>query len=140
MKKLEEMNLVDDFLMNSLISHKIYGEKASRYLLECILSKKLGKLMVVPQRFFPGVDPESHGVRLDIYLGEENGGIFDIEPGQNGTKAEIESLPRRVRFYHAKIDAGNLGTGEDYSKLKDVMVIFITTYDPFGQDQMVYTH
>ena len=38
MKKLEEMNLVDDFLVNSLISHKEYGEKASKYILECIFN------------------------------------------------------------------------------------------------------
>ena len=89
MKKLEEMNLVDDFLMNSLISHKIYGEKASRYLLECILSKKIGKLMVVPQRFFPGVNPESHGVRLDIYLDEENGWTVYTADGMPSAQWEV---------------------------------------------------
>ena len=33
MKKLEDMNLVDDFLAYSLTAHKTYGEKASRYIL-----------------------------------------------------------------------------------------------------------
>ena len=28
MKALQEMSLVDDFLMNSLTSHKVYGEAA----------------------------------------------------------------------------------------------------------------
>ena len=60
MKDLQEMNLVDDFLVNSLTSHKIY---------------------------------------------EEAGELFDVEPDQNDSRAEKESLPRRVRFYHAKIDA-----------------------------------
>ena len=45
----------------------------------------------------------------------------------------------RARFYHAKIDAGNLTAGEDYGKLRNVVVIFITTYDPFDRDRMVYT-
>ena len=45
------MNLVDDFLVNSLTSHKTYGESASRYILECIFRRKIGKLTVVPQRF-----------------------------------------------------------------------------------------
>ena len=71
MKDLQEMNLVDDFLVNSLTSHKIYGESASRYILECIFRRKIGKLTVVPQR--------------------------------------------------------------------NVAVIFITTYDPFDRDRMVYT-
>ena len=30
LKDLQEMNLVDDFLVNSLTSHKTYGESASR--------------------------------------------------------------------------------------------------------------
>ncbi len=51
MKDLQEMNLVDDFLVNSLTSHKTCGESASRYILECIFRRKIGKLTVVPQRF-----------------------------------------------------------------------------------------
>ena len=64
---------------------------------------------------------------------------MDVEPDQNSDTSDIKTLPRRARFYHAKIDAGNLGTGEDYHKLRNVIVIFITTYDPFGKDRMVYT-
>ena len=30
MKTLEELNLVDDFLVNSLTSHKVYGEQSAR--------------------------------------------------------------------------------------------------------------
>ena len=52
MRTLEELNLVDDFLVNSLTSHKIYGEQSARYILECILHRQIGKLTVVPQRFF----------------------------------------------------------------------------------------
>ena len=54
LKDLQEMNLVDDFLVNSLTSHKIYGESAARYILECIFRRKIGKLKVVPQRFLCG--------------------------------------------------------------------------------------
>ncbi len=139
MRTLEELNLVDDFLVNSLTSHKIYGEQSARYILECILHRQIGKLTVVPQRFFCGENLETHGIRLDVYLDEENGEIFDIEPDQNDGKNEMAALPRRVRFYHAKIDAGNLPAGETYGSLRNVVVIFITTYDPFGLNRMVYT-
>lgn len=30
-------------------------------------------------------------------------------------------------------------SGEDYRNLKNVIVIMITSYDPFGEDQMIYT-
>lgn len=52
---------------------------------------------------------------------------------------EIKAIPKRTRFYHAKIYSVNLASGEDYSCLRNVVVIFITTYDPFGLDRMVYT-
>ena len=139
MKKLEDMNLVDDFLAYSLTAHKTYGEKASRYILECILQRRIGHLTVVPQKVWYGEGPESHGVRLDVYLDEEGGEIFDMEPDSNGGADGVGALPRRVRFYHARIDAGNLAAGDDYSSLRNVIVIFIATYDPFGAERMVYT-
>lgn len=139
MKPLAEMNLVDDFLMSSLTSSKEYGEPAMRYILGCILQRKIGKLTIVPQRFLPAAEPESHGVRLDVYLDEEGGEIFDVEPDQNNSKEDISALPRRGRFYHAKIDAANLKSGSDYKDLRNVIVIFITTYDPFGENRMIYT-
>lgn len=139
MKPLAEMNLVDDFLAHSLASHKTYGEEASRFILECILQRRVRHLTVVTQKTWYGEDPQGHGVRLDLYLDEEDGEIFDMEPDSNGGAGDVAALPRRVRFYHSKIDAGNLAAGEDYKALRNVVVIFITTYDPFGLKRMVYT-
>lgn len=139
MKKLEDMNLVDNFLAYSLTAHKTYGEEASRYILECILRRKIRHLTVVPQKVWYGEQPENHGVRLDIYLDDEDGEIFDLEPDNNNSAADVAALPRRARFYHAKIDSGNFAAGEDYSNLRDVIVVFITTYDPFGRNRMIYT-
>ena len=51
----------------------------------------------------------------------------------------VNALPKRVRFYHAKIDAETLKSGEDYGMLKKVYVIFIMLFDPFGLNRMVYT-
>lgn len=65
MKALQEMNLVDDFLVNSLTSHKVYGEAASRYILECIMGRKIGRLAVVPQRFLCGETGEDHGINVE---------------------------------------------------------------------------
>ena len=48
-------------------------------------------------------------------------------------------MPKRARFYHAKIDADSLASGEDYGELKNVIVIFICPYDPFQLNRMVYT-
>ena len=138
-RKLEDLNLVDDFLVNSLTSHQVYGEPAARCILECILGRKLGKIRVVPQRIVQGEDTDKHGIRMDVYLDEEDGELFDLEPDNNDGKEAVAALPRRARFYHAKLDAGSLQAGEKYHVLRNVIVIFVTTYDPFLLDRMVYT-
>ena len=139
MKKLEDMNLMDDFLVSSLMNSRKYGEKAVRYILGCILKRPLGKLTVVPQRVMCGESPEKHGIRLDVYIDEEGGEIIDIEPDQNDGKKDVQAVPQRARFYHAKINSANLDVGKSYSCLRNVVIIFITTYDPLGLDRMVYT-
>ncbi|MDE5818831.1 MAG: PD-(D/E)XK nuclease family transposase [Lachnospiraceae bacterium] len=141
MRQLEELNLVDNFLANSLTSHKLYGESAARCMLECILGRKIGELRVAPQHFIQGENTDRHGVRLDVYLDEDDGAgeLFDLEPDNNDGKEDIASLPKRARFYHSKLDAGSFKTGEKYEKLRNVFVIFIMTYDPFKLDRMVYT-
>ena len=85
-RNLEELNLLDDFLMGSVLS-------------------------------YPGIGPEVCRRMVSIILNRE------IKP----------------RFYHAKIDADSLASGEDYGKLKNVIVIFICPYDPFQLNRMVYT-
>lgn len=50
------------------------------------------------------------------------------------------SLPKRNRFYQAKIDGRYLRSGEkDFDKLPNLYIITITNYDPFGEDYMMYT-
>ena len=76
---------------------------------------------------------------MDVYLDEEEGEIFDVEPDKNNNAKDIAALPKRARFYHDKIDTANLRSGSNYDDLRDVIVIFIMPYDPFGLNRMVYT-
>ena len=66
-------------------------------------------------------------------------GTDDVEPDQNNKAQDIAVFPRRSRFYHAIIDSRSLKSGEDFGKLKQVYVIFICNYDPFGYDRVLYT-
>ena len=51
----------------------------------------------------------------------------------------VEALPRRIRFYHSKIDSISLASGTGYEELKKVYVILIMPFDPFGENHMIYT-
>lgn len=147
MKKLEDLDLLNDFMFFKTLESKEVGERFGRVLLEIIFSRKFGKLKVVPQKVYYGADPQKHGIRLDVYLEEElDSGtlleeaiIADIEPEAESKEKNKKHLPKRVRFYHSKIDANSLGAGEDYTSLKKVIVVMIMPFDPFGYDQILYT-
>lgn len=145
-KKLAEMNLLDDFLFGSVVTYPEIGERFVKILLKTIFGREFKRLSVTAQKVFYGADTNRHGARLDVYLEPEEGegleeraAVYDVEPDQRDNASDIRALPRRMRFYHGKIAARNLNSGADYNKLKDVVVIMIMPYDPFGQDRMVYT-
>lgn len=143
-KPLEEMNVMDDFMMNALASHPTEGEKFGRTLLSVLLQKKIGKITIQSQSVFQGDNPDLRGVRLDVEILEKSDkegdsavcSIYDVEM-QN---REEKYLPRRSRFYQTRIDSKNLESGEkNWAKLPELYVIIITSYDPFGYDYMRYT-
>lgn len=141
-RKLEELNLMDDFLFGSMMSYPGIGEAFAGKLLETVFGRKFGKLKVIPQKAYYGGDTDQHGARLDVYIEESQGcqeaaAIYDVET-QSGRHAR-EALPKRVRFYHAKIDGESLKANAEYKALKRVVILMIMPYDPFGQGHMVYT-
>ncbi len=142
-KTLEELNVLDDFLMNAIVTTPEIGEMFCRTVLSVLLQKKVGKVKVVSQRMIPPFTPEHRGIRMDVEIQEfetkEEGkvpaSIYDLEPN---LRRNIH-LPRHNRFYQAKIDARHLKSGEEnFVKLPDLYIITITNYDPFGYDYMMY--
>lgn len=144
-KRLEDMNLLDDFLFNAVMTFPGIGERFCRLLLQVVLGREIGRLRVVAQRVFGGRDEEFRGARLDVLAEEDlmdvlaDPAVFDIEPDNNGDVVSLKDLPKRVRFYHAIIDSRCLKKGEGFGKLKRVFVIFVCSYDPFDRGRMVYT-
>ena len=147
-RKLEDLNLIDNFLFEALVSHPEFGEPFCRIMLSILMQREVRQVKVVSQKAYPGSDTDRHGSRLDVYVEEYFNGdmnmdigglpvLYDIEP-EKGEKNK-SSLPRRVRFYHSSIDHGSLASGTEYLKLRHVYVIMITTFDPFGYDHILYT-
>ena len=139
---LEELNLLDDFLMGSVLSYPGIGPEVCRRMVSIILNREIKQIRIIPQKVYFGADTDKHGIRLDVYAEEKADDlntVYDIEPDKDGRESLRLALPKRARFYHAKIDADSLASGEDYGKLKNVIVIFICPYDPFQLNRMVYT-
>lgn len=144
-KRLTEMNLLDDFLFGSVVAFPKIGEQFVRILLKTIFGREFKYLSVTAQKVLYGVDSNLHGARLDVYVEPEEKDVedritvYDIEPDQKDSVSDIRNLPRRVRFYHGKIIARSLGTGVCYEELKNVVVIMVLPFDPFGLNRMQYT-
>ena len=146
-KKLEELNLIDDFLFGSILTNEEFGETFGRILLETIFNRKFGKLTVVPQKVIYGTDTDKHGIQLDVHLEEEidtstlvgETGIYDVEAESEYKERLKTHLPKRIRFYHSKMDVDSLASGDDYRKLKNIIIVMVLPFDPFGYDQMIYT-
>lgn len=146
MKKLEDMDVMDDFLMGQLASDEVYGADFCRIIISTLLQKKIGRLRISAQKTIPSLTPNLRGIRMDVEveeLGDAEGSeepvimnIYDMEPHLQKNM----DLPRHNRFYQAKIDSRGLKSGEkDFTKLPNLYVIMILNSDPFGRDRMVYT-
>ena len=145
-KTLQEMNLIDDFLFTSMMSYPEICERFSQLLVKIILDYDIKNVRVTSQKVFYGSNTNTHGARLDVYIEEDSGelkfseeSLFDIETEKKNDKIMVEALPRRVRFYHSKIDNICLASGTGFEKLKKVYVIMIMPFDPFGENHMIYT-
>ncbi|MBR6216579.1 MAG: Rpn family recombination-promoting nuclease/putative transposase, partial [Spirochaetaceae bacterium] len=76
----------------------------------------------------------AHGIRLDVYVKDSNR-IYDVEI-QNKDEQDIG---RRSRYYQSMMDVDSLLKGQDYSELKESIVIFLCRFDPFKKGIPCYT-
>ena len=108
--------------------------KLAKKCLERILGKKIRKLEYIESEKSEEVSVETHGVRFDVYCENEEA-LYNIEM----QAYQIDDLPKRSRFYQDMMDMILLEKGEPYEALKKNIVIFICTFDPFGQERHIYT-
>ncbi|MDO4331150.1 MAG: hypothetical protein Q4C58_00490 [Eubacteriales bacterium] len=145
-KKLEDMDVMDDFLMGQLASDEEVGKDFCRRMLSSLLQKDIGKLKITAQKVLPAFSPHLRGIRMDVEVEEYEPAkdeeepttmnIYDVEPH---LQANLD-LPRHNRFYQARIDSRGLKSGEkDFSRLPNLYVLTILNFDPFGEDFMMYT-
>ena len=151
MKKLKDLNLIDNFLFNELMLQEDQ-EKAkefARSILKPIIKKKIGNIEIEGQKLIQGMDVDKRGIQLDAYVkfydddsGEKAADIsikpkpiiYDIEPN---TIAQADE--KIARTYHSIIDSNSIKSGTKFKNIPDVYVIFILPYDPFNLNRMVYT-
>lgn len=103
-------------------------------LLENILNIKIRDIVYVDYEETIQMTAKSKGIRLDIYVEDDDNTVFNLEM-QTTTYKE---LPKRSRYYQGIIDLNMIEKGESYDILKESYVIFICTFD-FLKKEEVFT-
>ncbi|MBR1692776.1 MAG: hypothetical protein IJ711_08390, partial [Lachnospiraceae bacterium] len=62
-KSLDELNVLDDFLINAIASDPEVGAPFCRTLLSVLLQKEIGQVRVIAQRSIPALSPNMRGIR-----------------------------------------------------------------------------
>ena len=167
-KSLEDLNVLDDFLINAVASDPEVGIPFCRTLLSVLLQREIGEIHVIAQRTIPALTPNMRGIRMDVEIEElthdtdydnksmhvpettlQNSGlstsdkkipyICNVYDIEPHTQNNI-NLPKHNRFYQAKIDSRYMHSGDkSFDKMPDLYMLTITNYDPFGYDYMMYT-
>ena len=137
----EKLDVMDNFLFNQLSTNPKTKEGFLRCLIRNLLGKEAGRIIIRAENMIYPTLPDKRGVRLDVQIDELNKKedittIYDIEPHR-----DLESYyPKKIRFSQAQIDKNNMLSGNnDFSCMPELFIVNITNYDPFGDDQMVYT-
>ena len=108
-------------------------KKCVELLLKIILEKDLTVEKVVSQYSIKNLQGRS--IRLDIYAVDINNKHYNIEVQRDNGGA----APKRARYNSALMDANSILPGDDWDKLPDNYVIFITQNDVLGGGAPVYT-
>ena len=108
-----------------------------RQLLERILDTQISKIVYPEAEKSLEAQLTSKGIRLDIYVTLEDGTVIDVE--MQAADSTKDTLAKRTRYYQSILDNDALKKGELYSKLRQTIIIFICTFDPFNRNFSRYT-
>lgn len=122
---LKELTLANSFMFGEVMR----DETVCRLFLEALLQQPIARIEYIGKEQDISDSYANHGIRLDVYLADENGTRYDIEMQQTNQDA----LERRIRYYQSGIDRTALEKGIDYTELPESYVIFICDFDYYGK-------
>ncbi|MEH2943169.1 Rpn family recombination-promoting nuclease/putative transposase [Lachnospiraceae bacterium KK002] len=130
-KAFEELQIKDDFMFSVIMRNP----KFCKPFLERILGIKISRIEYPKSQETIDISADAKSVRLDIYVEDGNETVYNIEM-QTTNKG---NLPQRTRYYQGMIDLNILEKGANYKDLKRSFVIFVCTFDLFGEGRHIYT-
>ena len=129
LERLARLRLLDDDFMTKVFEDK----ECAEILLQIILERKDLKVLRV-QVQYTVKNLQGRSVRLDILAIDETGKIYDIEVQRDDKGAGT----KRARYNSSMLDANITEPGEEFEKLPETYVIFITENDVLGGNLPIY--
>lgn len=130
MKNFQDLNLSNAFLFAATMQDL----DAFRLVLEMILGHPVGQVNVHAEHTVL-FSSDYRSIRLDVYGND----ALDVQYNVEAQNKNEKNLPKRSRYHQAEMDVSSLKPGEDFNSLKPSYVIFICTFDPFGDGLYRYT-
>ena len=126
---LKEMTLMNDAFMRNVLKVK----ECAEYVLQVIMGKPgLQIVDVVIQKDYKNLQGRS--AVLDCVARDTDDEQFNVEVQQDDEGAS----PKRARFHSGLLDMNTLNPGEDFEKLPESYVIFITQNDVLNENRPIY--
>ena len=128
-KVLANLTIMDDTFMRNVLKKQACTE----YILQVIMnSPDLQITEPVIQKDFKNLQGRS--AILDCVVQDQDGRQYNLEI----LKENEGATPKRARYHSGLLDMNTLKAGEEYDKLQESYVIFITQGDPLGYKLPIY--
>lgn len=129
---LQSLNLMDDYLFDAAT----VDLDSCKIILELSLGIRIRRISWKEGQKVVHNMPGKRGIRMDFYVEDEDGRIFDVEMQKRNTG----NIPKRTRFYQALMDAPLLASGErGFDNLNPTYIVVICGFDLFGLKKYRYT-
>ena len=128
-KVIQQLRLMDDVLMRLCLQD---NKPAVQLILRIIMDRpNLEVQELETQREANSISGRS--VRFDVWA-RDGDAVYNIEIERTDERASA----KRARYHSAMLDSGLLKSGEEFTKLVETFVIFITENDIFGKGLPLY--
>ena len=128
-RKFKDLTIRDNFMFAAVM---MLGDNCKRFL-EMLLGIEIKRIVISYEKTLI-YNPKYKGVRMDVYVNDENNTRYDIE-----MQVANKELGKRTRYYHSQMDMDLLESGHEYKELPMSYVIFICDFDPFKRGKYCYT-
>lgn len=130
LKVIEKFCLFDDDFMRKCFEE---SPECTELVLQIIMNKP--DLQVTDMHHqYEIKNLQGHSIEMDVFAIDEEGRKYNIEVQRRNSGAK----PKRARYYSSLIDANSLKKAEDFERLLESYVIFITENDVLGDGLPLY--